>query len=247
MQRQLSSDQVREFYHDNFVADQVRDFLALVGPAPAEGAGAGAIVADIGGGCGFFARALQGRSGWRARVLDMDPVSVRTCQQHDVQARVADALKPEIAGDESVVSFNLMLHHLVGKTAAQTRALQLQALRAWALQAPRVFVNEYIYESFGVRSASGWLIYAVTSSQALSWLAQAVARVVPSLRANTFGVGVRFRGADEWIALFREAGYDLVASRRGHEERVSLARRLLLIRSCRRDSFLLRATSAPSP
>ena len=175
------------------------------------------------------------------RVLDTDRDAIAACLRRGLQAEVGDALQPRRAGDEELVCFNLILHHLVGRDAARTRELQARALRAWAGRAGRVFVNEYVYEAFVEPTLSGKLIYAVTSSRALSWLAGAVARFVPSLRANTFGVGVRFRTGAEWEALFREAGYEVIGYRRGVDEEVSLARRLLLIRSCRRDSFVLRA------
>ena len=234
-QRRLDAAQTADFYHDRFVEDQVRDFAALLGP----GAAGNGVVADIGGGCGYFARALQAHSAWQVRVLDMDPVSVASCHQQGLQAEVGDALAPQHRGDEALAAFNLMLHHLVGADDRTTRALQVRALQAWLGRAERVFVNEYIYESYLLPRLSAWLIYAITASRTLSRLAKAVARWVPSLRANTFGVGVRFRTVDDWRALFGEAGWQVAASRRGAEERVSTARRLLTIRSCRRDSFLL--------
>jgi hypothetical protein len=240
MQKTLSGEQVSEFYHDNFVADQVASFAQLVGPS----INAGSVIADVGGGCGFFGRGLASRLPVRVRVLDTDPVSVRTCLQHGVDARLSDALKPDIEGDEAAVCFNLILHHLVGATAGQTRSLQSQALSAWHGKVPQVFVNEYIYESFVFERFSAYLIWFITSSRLLSTLAQFVARFVPALRANTFGIGVRFRAAREWQALFEAAGYELVSSTRGAEEFVSLSRRMMLIRSCRRDSFLLRARPA---
>ena len=55
-----------------------------------------------------------------------------------------------------------------------------------------VFVNEYIYELY-VGNVSGWLIFQVTKSRVLSWIGRVVSTVVPSLRAKTFGVSVRFR------------------------------------------------------
>ena len=234
-QKALSADALTEFYHDHFVEDQVRDFLKLVGPVTI----ANAMVADVGGGCGFFARELQDRSGWQVRVLDMDGNSIETCKKNGVAAKLADALKPEMDGDEVVASFNLILHHLVGSTTAQTRDMQVLALRSWVTQAERLFVNEYVYESYLVPRISAYLIWVITSSKVLSFLGGMVSRVVPSLRANTFGVGVRFRAADEWVDLFRQAGYEVVASQRGSDEGVSVARRMLLIKSCRRDSFVL--------
>lgn len=239
MQKTLSAERVAEFYHDNFVADQVDTFVDLAAHALPRGA----VVADVGGGCGFFARALASRAPVNVRVLDTDAVSVQTCLAHGVQARISDALAPDIEGDEQVVCFNLILHHLVGSSTRQTRSMQLQALRAWHTRTPRVFVNEYIYESFLVGRISAYLIWAITSSRLLSLLGRGVASFVPSLRANTFGVGVRFRAASDWIALFREAGYEVVASSTGRDEPVSFARRLLLIKHCRRDSFLLEPRS----
>lgn len=234
-QRRLAAEQTAEFYHDHFVADQVAGFLQLVGNS-----GQGMVAdADVGGGCGFFARALQAASPWTARVLDLDPRSVEICRQHGVQAEVADALAPPQRGDESIASFNLILHHLIGRDEASTRVLQVKALRAWRGRTPRLFVHEYIYESGAFGGISADLIYAITSSRLLSRLGRSVSRLVPSLRANTFGVGVRFRSAADWTEVFAEAGWQLQSQVRGAEEPISLARRLLLIQSCRRDSFLL--------
>lgn len=232
-QRLLTAHQTAEFYHDLFVTEQVTGFLQMAGP---EGEG---VVVDVGGGCGFFARALQAASPWTARVLDFDARSVEVCRQHGVQAEVADALTPPQRGDESIVSFNLILHHLIGRDDASTRALQVRALRAWHGRVPRVFVYEYIYESVPFSGLSAYLIYAITSSYLLSLLGRGVARFVPSLRANTFGVGVRFRSAAGWIELFAEAGWQIQSQICIAEDTISIARRLLLIQSCRRDSFLL--------
>ena len=232
-QRHLAPSQTAEFYHDRFVTDQVAAFLRLMAEWPA------ALVADVGGGCGYFARALQGASGWRVRVLDLDAPSVQACHQHGIDAAVADALLPPVRGDEAAATFNLVLHHLVGRSESETRRLQVCALRAWRDQVPRLCVHEYIYESGRFGGLSGALIYAITSSRLLSSIGQAIARWVPSLRANTFGVGVRFRTAAEWQVLFGEAGWRIDARVVGPDEPISLARRLLFIRSCRRDSFLL--------
>jgi hypothetical protein len=238
-QHTLSRSQIEAFYHDHFVQTQVHNYLALVPPLlPAPRA-----VIDVGGGCGFFAEGLRRAAGVAVRVLDTDPASIDACRAKGVDAELGDALRPPRRGDEDVICFNLVLHHLVGRDEAATLALQREALAAWNGHAEVVFVDEYIYDAW-FANASGRLIYAITHSRALSALASAVSRWVPSLRANTFGVGVRFRGHDEWRRVFAAAGYRVVASVRGAEERVSPARRLLLIRSCRRDSFVLAADTA---
>lgn len=236
LQRTLSSEQVEAFYHDLFVEDQTRHFVEMA-PRPA---GSGVVV-DVGGGCGFFARRLQQLTARRVRVIDMDPASVRACHEAGVEASRGDALAPVPAGDEEVASFNLILHHLVADSEAETRALQVRALRAWHGRAQAVFVNEYIYESF-IACLSGWLIFQITKSRALSALGRVAARVVPAFRANTFGVGVRFRSHAEWTELFADAGFHLEDRRIGQAEPVALPLRLLLIRTIRRDSFLLRAS-----
>lgn len=232
-QRRLSTEQVEAFHHDEFVTDQVADFGALVSQGPGE-----RVIVDVGGGCGFFARALAQDQGLRTRVVDMDPASVEAARRLGVDAEVGDALVPSFRGDEEVGCFNLILHHLVGPNEKATRALQVKALRAWKGQGRYVFVNEYIYESF-VPRLSGRLIYEITANPALSFLCRQVARVIPAFRANTFGVGVRFRSHEEWLELFAEAGFKVAGVRIGAREPISKPLRVLLIRTIRRDSFCL--------
>jgi hypothetical protein len=240
-QRVLATNQIEAFYHDEFVADQTRHFMKLAASQVATGE----VVVDVGGGCGFFAESLARASGLTVRVLDSDPGSVASCHQRQVPAVLGDALTPRIQGDERVVCFNLILHHLVGEGERATRDLQRGAMTAWRQQARAIFVNEYIYESF-LGNISAALIYRITSSSVLSWIGRQVARVVPAFRANTFGVGVRFRAHEEWIREFRAAGYEVAARELGVPERVSPALRLLLIRQIRRDSFLLQPAAPPS-
>lgn len=56
MQKILSAEQVEAFYHDEFVDDQVRHFVAMFGAEAAH-----KNVVDMGGGCGFL------RDNWPAR------------------------------------------------------------------------------------------------------------------------------------------------------------------------------------
>lgn len=233
-QRSLSVEQVEAFHHDLFVEDQVRDFLALTRP----GLDGGHVV-DVGGGCGFFAVRLKELAPFKVRVIDTDDASVAACRASGVEAEKGDALRPGIRGDEVAACLNLILHHLVADSEAATRLLQQRALRVWAGRSAALFVNEYIYESV-TADVSGWLIFKITRSPLLSAIGRTVARIVPAFKANTFGVGVRFRSHDDWVDLFREAGYQVVAHRRGEPERVALPLRLLWIRTIRRDSFLLR-------
>lgn len=232
-QTKLSTAQIEAFYHDEFVEDQVRDFRALVGSASGKKA-----IVDIGGGCGFFARRLSDVSGARTRVIDMDPGSIEKCRELGVEGQLGDALAPQPNGDEDVVCLNLILHHLVGRNEDETRALQKRALQAWRGHVRGVFVNEYIYQSF-VRYWSGRLIYQITSSQTLSWIGRQAGRIIPAFRANTFGVGVRFRSNEEWRRLFADAGYRVSGYHEGAPERISPPLRGLMIKTIRRDSYFL--------
>lgn len=233
-QRRLSEEQVSAFYHDDFVATQVEDFAKLTADRLS---GAGAVV-DLGGGCGLFADAITQLLSIPVRVIDLDEESVIRCREKGLEATVGDAIHPEVRGDEAVVCFNMILHHLVAQTEGQTRQLQSSALETWRGRSRYVFINEYIYDSwFG--GLAGSMIYRVTKSKVLSRIASVLARLAPSLRANTFGVGVRFRSGAEWRDLFHAAGYEVVGSLRGTDEEVSLARRALMIRCIHRDSFLL--------
>jgi hypothetical protein len=235
MQKILSENQIKSFYHQNFVEDQVRDFIGFFGAKASDNM---QNVMDIGGGCGFFAKYLQKQSNYSVGVLEMDPISVKSCRDSGIFAVLGDALNPEIKGDLQITAFNLILHHLVGATNCQTQDLQKRALDVWRPHVKAIFVNEYIYESY-VNGFSGRLIYAITKSSILSWIGRVVSLAIPSLRANTFGVGVRFRSHEEWVNLFESCGYVVKLSTKGKKEHVSLARRLLLIKQIRRDSFCL--------
>lgn len=237
-QQTLSKNQIEAFYHDNFVETQVRDFIALLGSSVETAAGS---VVDVGGGCGYFAKALQATAPLKVRVIDTDMQSVAYCKLVGIDAAQGDALDPVIAGDESVVCFNLILHHLVGKSDEETSDLQRRALSAWHSKVPAIFVNEYIYESYVLNGFSGWLIYQITSNSQLSKLGNLIAKFLPSLKANTFGVGVRFRSSAEWKKVFESLGFNVVATVTGEQEKISLPRRMRLIKNCRRDSFLLKS------
>ena len=84
----------------------------------------------------------------------------------------------------------------------------------------------------------------ITKSPILSWIGRIGAAVMPSLKANTFGVGVRFRSTQEWLRVFEAAGYVVKSKIVGSEEPVSLPRRLLAIKHIRRDSYRLEPVTA---
>lgn len=239
-QIRLSDKQVTAFFDTQFEADQLSHFQSFFEAAYIDG-----VIVDVGGGVGKFASLLAEQRPNKIRVLDLDARSVEIVNESGnsrIEAMLADAINPPIYDDEAVVAINLILHHLVGENEAETRALQEAALSVWREKAEYIFVNEYIYESF-IGNLSGRLIYAITSHPVLSVAASFFSKFVPSLRANTFGVGVRFRSNSEWIEVFNHCGYEVVGIRTGDREQISLPRRLLLISQIKRNSYLLRASS----
>lgn len=245
-QNKLSIDQVENFYVDIFASGQVQHFNKMVPPNTLSRTG---VVVDIGGGCGYFARTLSKETGFRVRVIDQDPMSIDICKTVNggsVEAFLGDALNPSIRGDEEIVCFNLILHHLIGKNEQETRQLQINVLNIWLRQAKFIFVNEYVYDSY-ILNLSGKLIYSITKSKFLSLVCSLVGKFIPSLRANTSGVGVRFRSHDEWVDIFNNCGYRIVGKTYGRKDPVSLPRRFLLIKEIRRDSFLLQPAPQQAP
>jgi hypothetical protein len=241
-QVKLALHQIEVFYSDRLANDQIAHFQKLVGSDLISKI---RVVVDVGGGCGHFALQLVEKTGLKTRVVDSDQQSIENCKRNygdHLEAEVGDALTPQIHGDEDVVCLNLILHHLVGPTESETRALQKQALIAWREQAKTIFINEYIYDSF-INGFSGRIIYEVTRSPLLSAIGRLVGAFIPSLKANTFGIGVRFRAHHEWIKLFEECGFKLIKTEHGRLERISLPRRILLIKRKKRDSFLLQSNN----
>lgn len=235
MQKPLAPQQVAAFYHDSFVQHQVEHFKALALPYILN---TPKVVVDVGGGCGYFAQALKKEFGVNVRVIDMDPLSVEKAKALGVCAEIGDALSPKYHHDEGVACFNLILHHLVGSTEKETMRLQGLALSPWREKDVKIFINEYIYESW-LLDISSRFIYEVTKNKILSSIGKLLSKLMPSLNANTFGVGVRFRSNKGWKAIFKESGLSVVSEQRGEKEFISLPRRLLLIKEIRRDSFIL--------
>ena len=99
-------------------------------------------IVDMVGGCGFFSKALQNRIDLNVRVLDSDSQSIDFCKKEGIEATSGDALNPTIVGDEAIVCFNLILHHLVGRSEHETYKMQGHALSVWHSTVHAVFVNE---------------------------------------------------------------------------------------------------------
>jgi 2-polyprenyl-3-methyl-5-hydroxy-6-metoxy-1,4-benzoquinol methylase len=128
-QIRLNDDQISAFFNTEFEQDQLNHFESLFENIDFQG-----VIVDVGAGVGNFARLLTNKRKNKVRVLDIDPRSIEIAKgvgDNRIEAVVADAINPIILGDESVVTINLILHHLIGLTEATTRDLQESDLRVW--------------------------------------------------------------------------------------------------------------------
>src|SRR5262245_30149797 len=126
-QVKLEKHQIEAFYLDCFAESQVAHFTQLMDSKERD---FGKCV-DVGGGCGHFARLLNFKTGRPVRVIDSDQESiaqVAELRDANISGIVGDALRPQIVGDESVICFNLVLHHLIGKNEEATKKIQKKAL-----------------------------------------------------------------------------------------------------------------------
>mgnify|MGYP001166758468 CR=1 FL=1 len=239
-QKTLEQHQIDEFNTDVFAKKQATHFETLT--ANARSNNSIKTVVDMGGGNGYFATELSGMEIF-VRIIDSDKKSIQNCKNLNniyIDAHIGNALSPDIKGDEDIVCFNLILHHLIGATEKETRELQKKTIRLWRDRVQYIFINEYIYDSF-VGYFSGRLIYEITKNKFLSMISKIVTHVIPSFRANTFGVGVRFRAHKEWCDIFEECGFEIVSKIYAEPDYTAPVLRILFIREVRTDSFLLKA------
>ena len=150
-QNQLSSSQLSSFYHDLFVDKQVQHFGTIAVPS----ADRAKTVVDIGGGCGYFSKAIEDAYHVASRVIDADPVSVEAARSLGVAAEVGDALRPAIRADDGIACFNLILHHLVGGSERDTLSMQVRAITAWRDGAFTAYHGYLIRDGVWSRLANG--------------------------------------------------------------------------------------------
>ncbi len=167
-------------------------------------------VLDIGGGIGAFAVALVTACPERdVRVTILDPSASavphrRAHPRVDYVTGTIDAHLPE--GPFDMVVLRTVVHHFVARRRAATDRTQVAALsRVRGLLAPggTACVVENLYEPMVGSDTTGRLIFAVTANRIVAGPARL-------LGANTAGEGVRFRSRASWLAVYEEAGLDLV-------------------------------------
>jgi len=243
-QRVLPRSAIDEFDTPEGVAEQLQHFKSLLG----FNVHSVFSVLDVGGGTGFFVSALKAEfPHGDATILDLDEASVIKGMNLGLTAIHGSIIEPPAAilsRKFDVISFNLVLHHIIGDTDSSTVDLQRRALcQACTLltNGGRLFVHEICYEGRLVPDSSALLIYQISSSRRFSRALRFVGKISPALRSNTAGIGVRFRPASGWVSLAGTLGLQVIGACEGGPEGHSLLRKtLLLIREVRRCSLVLR-------
>jgi SAM-dependent methyltransferase len=154
----------------------------------------------------------------------------------------------KVAAPEScdLITFNLILHHLVGPSYDSTHKSVMRALRdASLLLRPQghMIVYEQVYDGLVDAIEPGAIIFALTRLQ--------IPLVTATLRrmgANTAGVGVCFRSSMSWTALFRAAGLRLLEQRPVHRDSPPLIRKAaFLVRQVGTHIFVLAKQASTRP
>lgn len=110
-------------------------------------AGENGIVLDVGGGHGLFASALREIGFEKVRVVDSDPLAIKSCENRGIDAVCGDVLSADLHEQGQYICFNLILHHLVERSEQDNMSFQKAALGKWRGRFRYIFVNEYICES----------------------------------------------------------------------------------------------------
>lgn len=204
--RKLSDEQVEAFDRDYVDTRRLARVAAKIDSDFPDGS---FTLLDVGGGNGRFADqllALYPQA--RVTVLDNSEVLLARNKQHDrKQLRLGSANSLD-ALEESfdLISLHWLLHHLVGESFRETRANQVNTLRAargLLSSRGRVSVFENDYHGWAPEPYPTWLIYQVTASRPLT-------RVAGALGANTAGVGVGFNSFEGWQRTIERSGLFIV-------------------------------------
>ncbi len=183
---------------------------------------------DLGGGTGRFAdQVLAAFPGSHGVVLDNAATLLDRNTEHPRKRLLLSGIEDAplaAVGSFDIVCFNWSLHHLVMDGYAATRRAvdgALLAARDALLPGGHVSVFENLYDGAVAKGLPGRLIFAITSSRALT----PVARLGG---ANTAGVGVCFRSRSGWLDVFDANGLTVEATAEDPPWRMPLKRKVFL-------------------
>jgi len=237
----LSDQQLQRYAISHAPSYKQEMFDALVSSVADHFGSAGFKHMDIGGGTGWFAdMLLEQFPNCTSLIVDPANVLLEQNRPHDnkrlVCARVEEMDKYVQDERFDLITLNWVLHHLVLRSYAKTRAHMvdvLRRLRSRLSPGGRISVVEIVVDGFVLHAMPSKMIHALTSSRLL-------APLMRGLGSNAAGAGVCFQTEDQWTATFAQAGL-AVAERRlwGPWYATSCKRILLHLRSSQDGSFWL--------
>ena len=188
-------------------------------------------VLDVGGGNGFFLdRVLETYPDAEGVLVDNAAYMTERNRAHRRKTTVlgdARSLAQHLPGKTfDLITINLLLHHLVGDTLAETHQRTrefVEQLRPLLSHGGRLAVLEQVYDGWHPGPSPGALVYLLTRIRH-----PVFAQPLKRMGANTAGVGVRFRSRSGWRALFQEAGFQVSAETPVVVDQIPLPRRVIL-------------------
>jgi ubiquinone/menaquinone biosynthesis C-methylase UbiE len=161
---------------------------------------------DVGGGNGKFAdRILAAYPSARGVVLDNSRLLLEANSSHPRKTTVLKSAEGlgELTERFDIVFFNWVLHHLVERGSYQASRRNIDRTLSAGVRVltdrGRISVYENTYKGLFIDNAPGRIIFTLTSSRALAWVARRGG-------ANTAGVGVCFQSNRSWHRTFASAG-----------------------------------------
>jgi hypothetical protein len=156
---------------------------------------------DIGGGNGKFAdRLLANYPKCRGTVLDNSELLLNRNTCNHRKKIIFNSVENLSSLNEKydIVSFNWLLHHLVGNSYAQSRQnidKTLQKAISLLTERGRISIFENMYNGLIFDGLPSYLIYNLTSLKSIS-------AFTSRMGANTAGVGVCFLSKNQWVSTF---------------------------------------------
>lgn len=249
----LQDDQLDHFMRDNSEeqAERVRDLTVFVDELLAHRRDEEVVIGDLGGGDGLILDACLERFPKAKGILvDLSPKMLEHNKPHPrktlVEGDIAEVERALPGTRFDLVMCNFLLHHCIGNSGPETRALQaeiLTQLRRMLAPGGGVMVSEILHDSWLVDGFSPWLIYQITSIKLFSPLAR-------RFGANTAGTGVLFASERQLNDVFARAGLRVSRERVHHVDRRKWSHVAVLAKRITQKQFFLQDANleaAPAP
>jgi len=201
-------------------------------------------IIDIGGGAGYFAKALKDLQDKQEREITvLDSSSYDTWDEFADSVRFIKGSADELTSlfeSESVdyVFANRVFHHFVRSSWRKSydgMAEIMKQIHAILRPDGYLCITDYFYNGWFHHSTSSRIIYALTSLKV-----SPLVKIFRRLDAKTAGIGVCFPSKRMWMDLFKGSGFEIERLKEGRNQTFPLYQRLgLMIRSCLAENVIV--------